>query len=93
VTARPKGRCWGRDQPSRPWQCLYFLPDPQGQGALRPVLPQVEGSSDPARRAHQELLANTGHRRNMLDDRFELVGVGVARSSSTYWITQVYLRP
>jgi len=22
----------GRDQLRRPWQCLYFLPDPQGHG-------------------------------------------------------------
>ena len=21
-----------------PWQCLYFLPEPQGQGSLRPIL-------------------------------------------------------
>ena len=28
-----------------PWQCLYFLPDPQGQASLRPTLPHVEGSS------------------------------------------------
>ena len=27
-----------------PWQCLYFLPDPQGQGSLRPTRPQLEGS-------------------------------------------------
>lgn len=26
-----------------PWQYLYFLPDPQGQGALRGVVPQVSG--------------------------------------------------
>ena len=25
------------------WQCLYFLPEPQGQASLRPTLPQVEG--------------------------------------------------
>src|SRR5690606_4425275 len=24
-------------QASRPWQCLYFLPLPQGQGSLRPI--------------------------------------------------------
>src|SRR6185312_8207878 len=24
----------------RPWQCLNFLPEPHGQGALRGVLPQ-----------------------------------------------------
>src|SRR5262249_10609264 len=23
---------------SAPWQCLYFLPEPQGQGSLRPTL-------------------------------------------------------
>src|SRR3954469_4374218 len=28
---------------SRPWQCLYFLPEPQGQSSLRPTLPQLEG--------------------------------------------------
>src|SRR5262249_53593259 len=27
-----------------PWQCLYFLPEPHGQGALRAILPQVVGS-------------------------------------------------
>lgn len=30
---------------TRPWQCLYFFPDPQGQGALRGVAAQVEGSA------------------------------------------------
>ena len=23
--------------PSRPWHCLYFLPEPHGQGSLRPI--------------------------------------------------------
>ena len=26
-----------RIQAMRPWHCLYFLPDPQGQGSLRPT--------------------------------------------------------
>src|SRR4029079_12706345 len=26
-----------------PWQCLYFLPLPQGQSSLRPTLPQLAG--------------------------------------------------
>src|SRR6266481_1888267 len=26
-----------------PWQCLYFLPEPQGQSSLRPTLPQLAG--------------------------------------------------
>ena len=28
----------------RPWQCLYFLPEPHGQSSLRPTLPHVVGS-------------------------------------------------
>ena len=27
-----------------PWQCLYFLPEPQGHASLRPTLPHVDGS-------------------------------------------------
>ena len=30
---------------TRPWQCLYFFPEPQGHGALRGVAAQVEGSA------------------------------------------------
>ena len=29
---------------NRPWQCLYFLPEPHGQTSLRPTLPQLDGS-------------------------------------------------
>src|SRR5262249_25435668 len=29
--------------PKRPWQCLYFLPLPQGHSSLRPTLPQLAG--------------------------------------------------
>src|SRR5256885_12606666 len=32
-----------RRYPYLPWQCLYFLPEPQGQSSLRPTLPQVAG--------------------------------------------------
>src|SRR4029079_2844530 len=31
-------------QANRPWQCLYFLPEPQGHSSLRPTLPQLDGS-------------------------------------------------
>lgn len=32
------------DQTIAPWQCLNFLPEPQGQALLRVGLPQVVGS-------------------------------------------------
>src|SRR6266516_3227564 len=34
----------GEAHANRPWQCLYFLPEPHGQGSLRPTLPQDVGS-------------------------------------------------
>src|ERR1700694_2221658 len=33
-----------RSHVNRPWQCLYFLPEPHGQGSLRPTLPHDFGS-------------------------------------------------
>src|SRR5690606_29992848 len=43
----PEGRAFSmscRQATSAPWQCLNFLPDPQGQGSLRLTRPQVAGS-------------------------------------------------
>jgi uncharacterized protein YkwD len=56
-------------------------------------LARVGSSPDPASLAHDAFLGNPGHRANMLNPEFTEVGVGVARSSSTYWITQLYIRP
>ena len=39
--ALPWSRLW--PQATRPWQYLYFLPEPQGHGALRGVAAQVSG--------------------------------------------------
>jgi hypothetical protein len=29
----------------RPWQCLYFWPEPHGHGSLRPALPMLAAAS------------------------------------------------
>lgn len=55
-------------------------------------LAYVENASDPAARAHQMLMANAAHRANILDGRYTEIGIGVAQSGDTYWITQVFLR-
>ena len=36
--AGQNGRPDRRIHPSRPWHCLYFFPEPHGQGSLRPIL-------------------------------------------------------
>lgn len=53
----------------------------------------VADTANPAGLAHQQLLASPEHRDVMLAKRFELAGVGVAQSGSSYWITQIYLKP
>src|SRR5215475_7588501 len=48
--SKPARHCVDRDDSlpcayaNRPWQCLYFLPEPQGHASLRPTLPQLVGS-------------------------------------------------
>src|SRR6266540_1012024 len=41
--ARPAVFASAQAHPYLPWQCLYFLPLPQGQSSLRPTLPQLAG--------------------------------------------------
>lgn len=48
---------------------------------------------NPAGQAHAQFMDSPPHRDVMLDPRFRLAGVGVARSGNTYWLTQVYISP
>lgn len=54
---------------------------------------RVTGSSDPAGVAHDQFMSHADHRANILSPLFTEVGVGAARSGSTYWITQLFIRP
>ena len=56
-------------------------------------LAELSGAADPARQAHASFMGNADHRANILERRFTLAGVGVARSGNRYWITQLFLRP
>jgi uncharacterized protein YkwD len=56
-------------------------------------LAQVQASSDPAGKAHGQLMNSPGHLDNLLNERFEVFGVGVAREGGTYWITQIFIDP
>lgn len=56
-------------------------------------LAQVQAAVDPAGEAHAQLVASQGHRDNIVDPRFQLVGVGVAKDGGTYWITQIFIEP
>lgn len=56
-------------------------------------LATVDGATDPSAVAHQGLMANATHRGNILDPRYTEIGIGVAQSGGSYWMTQVFLRP
>ena len=53
----------------------------------------VNDTGNPAGLAHRQLLDSPEHRDVMLAGRFVLGGVGVAQSGSSYWITQIFLKP
>lgn len=54
---------------------------------------RVDNGFAPAAEAHQRLMNSPSHRHNILSGDFQLVGVGTARSGSTYWFTQIFIRP
>ena len=56
-------------------------------------LVRVTNADNPATEMHNLLLGSDDHRENILDSRFIEVGVGVARSDRTYWLTQIFIDP
>lgn len=52
---------------------------------------QVTNSPVPATVSHEMLMSSAPHQSNILNSRFELVGIGVARADKTYWVTQVFI--
>ena len=56
-------------------------------------LAKLTSVPNPAGQAHAQFMNSPEHRGVILDPRFRLAGVGVARSGNTYWLTQIYIRP
>ena len=56
-------------------------------------LAKISSVPNPAGSAHAQFMDSAEHRQIILDARFRLAAVGVARSGDTYWITQIYVRP
>ncbi len=54
-------------------------------------LAQVTNHPNPAAWAHEQLMASSQHRPNILSPEVSLIGVGVARDGDSYWITQVFI--
>lgn len=54
-------------------------------------LAKIKGVPDPVIDAHEGLLKSPGHRKNILNKEFNVVGVGVVRSKdSAYYFTQMF---
>ena len=56
-------------------------------------LAKLSSVPNPAGEAHRQFLDSVEHSAVMLDSRFRLAGVGVARNGDTYWLTQIYIKP
>jgi uncharacterized protein YkwD len=54
-------------------------------------LAKVTNHADPATFAHTILMQQPHHRENILAPRYELLGVGAAKSGDTVWITQIFV--
>lgn len=55
-------------------------------------LAKVTSASDPASYAHTLLMQHDEHRRNILDSKYEFLGIGAARQGDTVWITQIFIK-
>jgi uncharacterized protein YkwD len=42
---------------------------------------------------HEMLMASDGHRHNLLDPRFTVVGIGIVEGSDRLWVTQDFVQP
>ena len=42
---------------------------------------------------HEELMASEGHRHNVLDPRFTVIGIGIVRGPDRWWVTQDFVQP
>lgn len=43
--------------------------------------------------AHRRLMASPGHRANILQPAFSIVGIGVVRAGGEWWVTEDFLQP
>ncbi len=56
-------------------------------------LVRVSNAPDPADVAFDLLVGSPEHEENILNQKFEQVGVGAAKSGDTYWVTQIFIQP
>lgn len=51
------------------------------------------GAGQDAQEMHRSFMESSGHRANILDDRFTEVGIGVVDRDGTLWVTEVFRQP
>lgn len=78
------GRIWHNDD--------YFTAESRARLGARTLGENVafNGSVEDA---HRRLMASPGHRRNILSPAFRIVGLGVVRGESSWFVTQNFVEP
>ncbi len=56
-------------------------------------LVRVSNAPDPAEVAFDLVVGSPEHEENILNPRFEQIGVGAAKMGDTYWVTQIFVQP
>lgn len=59
--------------------------------AVAENLAKISSSTDPAQMAHAQMMKSPRHRTNIMNGRFNAIGIGVAVEGETYWITQLFI--
>lgn len=70
----------------------YFTTRTRGRLDARRLGENVAYDSD-VDRVHRALMASTPHRANILDSRFDIVGIGAELHDGTWWVTQDFVQP
>jgi hypothetical protein len=70
----------------------WFSPETRSRAGAKAVGENVAYNADLAD-AHRRLMASPGHRANILDPRFQQIGIGAVRGpNGSWWITQDFLQ-
>ena len=59
-------------------------------GRVRGVRHQIKSSKDVATQLHKSWMNSAGHRRNILNSNFSLIGIGVKRRGNNFYATQIF---
>ena len=59
-------------------------------GKVRGIRRSIRDSKDAAKAFHKMWMKSPGHKRNILNSKFSLIGVGIKKKGKYFYATQVF---